>query len=119
LKMTEALKQRAANLGLSEQGMAAYVGVSQFTYRKWASGERAMDTAPRRLLELLEMIQKQAPALHTSLVEAAKATERAQLREKPDRVGKGVPRAKKPTSAPPAPFVHVVQALPDWMTQAT
>lgn len=112
------LKQKARELGLSEQAMAAYIGVPVHTYIKWANGTRAMDTAPRRLMELLAMIQVQAPALHDSLIDAARIAERAQLREKPARVGKGAPRAKKRPSEAPAPFVHASDALPDWMKAA-
>jgi hypothetical protein len=109
------LKQKAADLKLSSHAMAHYLGVPFNTYHKWAVGERSLDAAPRRLLEVLAMIETQAPALHTSLIDAARATERATLRDKP---GKGAPKVEKPASAPPEPFVHVVQALPDWMRHA-
>lgn len=112
------LKQKAADLKLSSHAMAHYLGVPFNTYHKWSVGERSLDAAPRRLLEVLAMIETQAPALHDSLIDAARATERAQLREKPAHRGKGADRAEKPASAPPEPFVHVVQALPDWMQQA-
>jgi transcriptional regulator with XRE-family HTH domain len=113
------LKTIASRHGLSELGMCNYLGVPVSTYRKWAKGERALDSAPRRLLALLAMIEAQAPALHETLIGAARAQDQAPLREKARGKGNAPGRPKKRPSEPAAPFAHVVQALPDWMQQAT
>lgn len=124
----ETLKATAARLGLSELAMAAYLGVPVFTYRKWVNGTRSMDSAPRRLLDVLEMIENEAPDLHLSLIDAAQAQGGPQEAGKPRGKGKGAPRSKKPASAAPdapvvppapAPWVHAADALPDWMNPGT
>lgn len=124
----ENLKATAARLGLSELAMAAYLGVPVFTYRKWVNGTRSMDAAPRRLLEVLELIENEAPDLHLSLIDAAQAQGGPQEARKPRGKGKGAPRSKKPANAaldapaaPPAPvpWVHAAEALPDWMNPGT
>lgn len=122
----ETLKVTAARLGLSELAMAAYLGVPVFTYRKWINGTRSMDSAPRRLLEVLERIEHDAPDLHMALIDAAQAQGSPQEARKPRVKGKGAPRSKKPASAapdaptaPPAPCVHAADALPDWMNPGT
>lgn len=109
-------KTKAAALGLSEHAMALYLGIPIGTYRKWANGTRALDAAPRRLLEVLGMVEEFAPLLHASLIDAAKGLERAETLEKQSRVLKGRGGAKKRPGDPPAPFVQVAQALPEWMT---
>jgi transcriptional regulator with XRE-family HTH domain len=125
----ETLKQTAARLGLSELAMAAYMGVPVHTYSKWENGTRGMDAAPRRLLDVLERIENEAPDLHLSLIEAAQAAggpQEARGRRK------GAPKAEKPASAapdapampdpaplapvaPPPPWAHAAEALPSWM----
>lgn len=128
----ETLKQTAARLGLSEMTMAAYLGVPVFTYRKWENGTRGMDAAPRRLLDVLERIENEAPDLHLSLIDAAQAAGGPQEPRKPRGRGKGASKAEKPASAapdapaipdpaplapvaPPPPWVQAAEALPDWM----
>lgn len=112
------LKTIASRHGLSELGMCHYLGVPVGTYRKWAKGERTLDSAPRRLLAVLGMIETQAPKLHTSLIDAARVQDQAPLREKAKGKGKVVTKPETRPSEPVAPFVHVVDALPDWMRQA-
>ncbi len=125
----ETLKATAARLGLSELAMAAYLGVPVFTYRKWVNGTRGMDAAPRRLLDVLERIENEAPDLHISLIDAAQAAGGPVEPRKPRGRGKDAPRAEKPASAapdahampdpapvaPPPPWVHAAEALPSWM----
>lgn len=120
----ETLKVTAARLGLSELAMATYLGVPVHTYRKWINGTRGMDSAPRRLLEVLERIEHDAPDLHMALIDTAQAQGGPQEARNPR--GKGAPRDKKPanaapdaTAAPPAPWVHAADALPDWMNPGT
>ena len=128
----ETLKQSAARLGLSELAMAAYLGVPVHTYRKWVNGTRGMDSAPRRLLDVLERIENEAPDLHMSLIDAAQAQGGPLEARKPRGRGKGTSKAEKPASAPidapaahdpaplapPAPWVHAAEALPEWMILA-
>ena len=110
------LKTIASRYGLSELGMCHYLGVPVGTYRKWVKGERALDSAPRRLLAVLGMIETQAPKLHTSLIDAARVQDQAPLREKAK--GKVATSPETRPGEPVAPFIHVSEALPDWMRQA-
>ena len=112
------LKTIASRHGLSELSMAAYLGVLVHTYRKWVKGERALDSAPRRLLAVLGMIETQAPKLHTSLIDAARAQDQATLHEKSRGKGKIATNPETRPSEPVAPFIHVSERLPDWMRQA-
>lgn len=131
----ETLKATAARLGLSELAMSAYLGVPVFTYRKWENGTRGMGAAPRRLLEVLERIENEAPDLHLSLIDAAQVAGGPVAPRKPRGRGKGASKAEKPAStapdapampdpaplapvAPPPPWVHAAEALPEWMILA-
>jgi hypothetical protein len=120
----ETLKATAARLGLSEMAMAAYLGVPVHTYRKWVNGTRGMDSAPRRLLDVLERIENEAPDLHMSLIDAAQAQGGPLEARKPRGGGKDASKAEKPASAPPPvvkpppPWVHAAEALPEWMILA-
>lgn len=119
----ESLKAWQACLGLSDSGMAAYVGVPLHTWRKWVNGTRTPDAAPRALLDLLAMLPDAAPSLHAQRMEAARGA------SKPVQATPVSPRAKKRASGPsvrpdaassaPPPWVHVTQALPEWMTSDT
>ena len=112
----ETIKVTATRLGLSESSMSAYLGVPVHTYRKWINGTRSLDSAPRRLLEVLGRIENEAPDLHMALIEAAQAHDKPASASKSRGKGKGAPMAEKPASAPPAaPWVHAADALPDWM----
>lgn len=120
----EALKTWQAGLGLSESGMAAYVGVPLHTWRKWINGTRKPDAAPCALLDLLASLPDAAPALH------ALRLENAHKAAKPPRVTQVSTGRKKRASAPPArpvapsndspptapaPWVHVTEVVPEWM----
>lgn len=113
----ESLKAWQAGLGLSESGMAAYVSVPLYTWRKWVNGTRKPDAAPLALLDLLAALPDAAPALH------ALRLDNAHKAAKPARATQVSTGRKKRASAPPAqpvtppaaPWVHVVEALPGWM----
>ena len=62
------LLQWRQRIGLSAQGMSDYVGVPVFTWRKWETGERVPDAAPRRLFEVLGLLEAMAPAMHEMLL---------------------------------------------------
>lgn len=115
----DTLKTWRARLGLGEHGMAAYVGVPLFTWRKWENGTRTPDAAPLRLLALLQRLETDAPAIHAELLQDAQK----QPQDAPKRQGKGkgAGGAEKgaggasDASAAPPPWVHAADALPDWM----
>jgi DNA-binding transcriptional regulator YiaG len=62
------LKKWRERLGLGAAGMSEYLGVPVHTWTKWENGTRAPDAAPRRLFELLGMLEAMAPAIHESLL---------------------------------------------------
>ena len=112
----ETLKAWQADLGLSESGMAAYVGVPLHTWRKWINGTRKPDAAPCALLDLLSLLPVECPSLHALRLEnALKAS-------KPVKATQVSPKAKKRASAPPDapsappyPWTEAWAAVPDWM----
>jgi len=118
----ETLKAWQAGLGLSESGIAAYVGVPVHTWRKWCNGTRKPDAAPCALLDLLALLPDTAPDLHALRLESAhKSAKPAQATQVSTKAKK---RASAPsvqpddapvTPAPPPPWVQAAQALPDWM----
>ena len=125
------LKSWRARLGLGDTGMAAYLGVPLGTLRKWENGTRTPDTAPLRLFAVLQLIEAQAPDLHAAILAAAKTGAGAQDAPQRARKGRGrvttgapgpenAPAARESARidppAPPAPWVHVADALPPWMT---
>ena len=57
-----------ARLSLTEGQAAAYFGVPVFTFRKWANGERALNAAVVRLIEIMGMVEALAPGLHSALL---------------------------------------------------
>jgi hypothetical protein len=131
----DSLKAWQAGLGLSESGIAAYIGVPVHTWRKWCNGTRKPDAAPCALLDLLALLPDAAPALHTERLESARGA------SKPAQATQASPSRKKRAVAPlaqpdavkmaqvirdntekmvqginsPPPWVHAAQALPDWM----
>lgn len=114
----ETLKAWQAGLGLSESGMAAYVGVPLHTWRKWTNGTRKPDAAPCALLDLLAVLPVECPALH------ALRLENAHKAAKPVKATQVSPKAKKRASAPPDaprdpsyPWSEAWVAVPDWMKQ--
>lgn len=123
----ETLKAWQAGLGLSESGMAAYVGVPLHTWRKWLNGTRKPDAAPCSLLDILTVLPAECPALHALRLENAHKT------SKPVKATQVSPGRKKRASGPsaqpvtpsndgpspaPAPWVHVTEAVPEWMILA-
>lgn len=58
----QAMRQR---LGLSQLGAAQYLGVNVHTYNKWEQGLRNPNSATVRLLDVLELIEREAPTFHT------------------------------------------------------
>jgi transcriptional regulator with XRE-family HTH domain len=114
----ETIKATQSRLGLSELSMAAYLGVPVHTYRKWVNGTRTLDSAPRRLLEVLERLEHEAPDLHLSLIDAAQGQDKPASASKSRGKGKVAPVAEKPASDPPAapyPGSEAWAAVPDWM----
>jgi transcriptional regulator with XRE-family HTH domain len=57
-----------ASLDLSHEQTAALLGVSPHTLRKWIDGERAPGGLLVRLLDVLDLVQTMAPAIHAALV---------------------------------------------------
>lgn len=55
-------------LSLSEARAADYLGVPVYTLRKWRTGERAPAAVALRLLDVLELLEAIAPALHAGLL---------------------------------------------------
>jgi len=55
-------------LNLSEARAADYLGVPVYTLRKWRTGERAPAAVALRLLDVLELLEAIAPALHAGLL---------------------------------------------------
>jgi hypothetical protein len=119
----ETLKAWQAGLGLSESGIAAYIGVPVHTWRKWCNGTRKPDAAPCALLDLLAVLPDAAPALHTERLESAhttskpaQATTQVSTKAKKRASAPSVQPDDAPvTPAPPPPWVQAAQALPDWM----
>jgi len=62
------LKKWRERLGLGVQGMAEYLGIPVHTLTKWENGTRAPDAAPRRLFEVLGLIEAMAPSIHDVLL---------------------------------------------------
>lgn len=66
--MTPDLNALQARLGLTREGMAAYLGVPLPTLAKWLKGEREPPAALRRLLEVLGYVEVLCPVLHDQLI---------------------------------------------------
>jgi len=90
------IKAWRVSLRLGEAGMAAYLGVPATTLRKWESGARQLDAAPRRLLDVLRRVQEGAPDLHAELIADAF----------------GADAVKRPRGRPSK---EKAPSLPDWM----
>jgi DNA-binding transcriptional regulator YiaG len=52
--------------------MSRYMGVPYRTYIKWEHGQRAPGAVATRLLDILELVQANAPALHDDLLTEAR-----------------------------------------------
>jgi hypothetical protein len=116
------LKAWAVRLELAESGMAAYLGVPVNTYKKWAGGERKPDTAPLRLMALLERLEREAPAIHAQLLAEALASPGARSGDRKPRRGRprkvqavvAGPVQSEPVAPPPAPEV-AQPPVPAWL----
>lgn len=62
------LRSWQRRLDLTDGAMATYIGVPVATWRKWAKGSREPDAAPQRLFDVLQAIERCAPALHADLL---------------------------------------------------
>lgn len=60
-------------LKLSEARAADYLGVPVYTLRKWRTGQRAPAAVAVRLLDVLDLLETLAPALHAGLLPADRA----------------------------------------------
>lgn len=104
------LRHWRARLGFSEVAMAAYLGIPRHTLLKWENGTRTPDAAPRRLFDVLRLIETIAPEMHARLV--------ADIAAMPEPV-KGKPGRKpgavdsKPAKARKAPAAPVAPAAPE------
>jgi DNA-binding transcriptional regulator YiaG len=96
----QALKARHS---FSNASLAAYLGVPVPTLTKWLNGQRNMDSAPLRVVALLQLIENHAPDLHRALIDTAKGAPMSTI---------------EPATVPPAPWVHVTDALPAWIIAA-
>ena len=115
------IKHWQADLGLSEDSMAQYLGIPVYTLRKWINGTRKPDAAPCRLFAILQMVQTLAPSMHDGLMRHASgalvtpepAASTPLPRKKPGRPGRKV---KAADATAPDPVVPV--AIPSWLTLA-
>lgn len=117
------LKQWQARLGLSELAMAHYLGVPVHTLRKWLSGERSPDAAPRRLFAVLQRIERDNPVTHGELVRESRqnAPERAPGTRGRPRKGTGATmpeNAPQTAPAPQAPENPGSPEIPAWLRTA-
>lgn len=53
--------------GLSDQGMATYLGVPVVTFQQWIRGQRTPNSSALRLVEVLQTVETFAPDLARSL----------------------------------------------------
>lgn len=60
-----------ARLGLSEQGLADYLGIPRSTLRHWLAGTRSPGASALRLLRVMGAVEILAPDLHQHLMEGA------------------------------------------------
>jgi DNA-binding transcriptional regulator YiaG len=64
----DTLKALKTRLGLSDQGLADYLGVSVHAARKWLNGTRQPESSAARLVEVLGIIEALAPNVHAAMV---------------------------------------------------
>ena len=70
----ERLQALQARLGLSNAGLAAYLGVPLATARNWVDGHRDPGAVTHRLLDVLGTIEALAPEIHAHLMPPAPDT---------------------------------------------
>jgi transcriptional regulator with XRE-family HTH domain len=63
------LETLRTSLDLTHDQTAAFIGVSPHTLRKYLYGEREPATVVSRLLDVLDLVQTLAPALHSAMVQ--------------------------------------------------
>lgn len=131
------LKSWRARLAIGEAGLAALLGIPVHTLRKWENGTRRPDAAPLHLMALLHRVEIEAPDLFAALLSEARASAPDQPTAAPKRrvrgkvAGKAENAASGPVAVsaglvaptlaaptPPAPWLQVADALPDWMKTA-
>ena len=114
------LKQWQADLGLSEAAMAHYLGVPVHTLRGWLKGTRALQAAPLRLVQVLQLIQDSAKPLHLELIQEARASEPA--KRQAGRPSGSRNRAKSSQidagATIQAPVSPTPQTVPSWLSGA-
>lgn len=71
---SDRLRATLHRLNLSEQQGADYLGVPVYTLRKWLTGQRVPAAVAVRLLDVLDLMETLAPALHAGLVPAPTVT---------------------------------------------
>ena len=114
------LKQWQADLGLSEAAMAHYLGVPVHTLRGWLKGTRALQAAPLRLVQVLQLIRDDAKGTHAELIQEARASEPAKRQAgrpsgSKNRAPAGQINAGATTQAPVSP---APQTVPSWLSGA-
>ena len=67
---SDRLRATLDRLNLSEAQGADYLGVPVYTLRKWTTGTRTPSAVAVRLLDVLELLETLAPALHAGLIPA-------------------------------------------------
>ena len=55
-------------LGLNKTAMAAFLAVPRGTYLKWETGERGLNSATVRLIQLMQTIELMAPAVFNAML---------------------------------------------------
>ena len=113
------LKHWQAGLGLSDLAMAHYLGIPLPTWVKWTNGTRSPDAAPRRLIQILQVIQADSPALHDRLIRES----RQSAPESPRRPRGRPPKVQAPSDQKnaPAPVLASPEEpspIPAWLTMS-
>lgn len=68
-------KQTLERLNLNDSRASIYLGVPVFTLRKWLKGERHPNSSAIRLLEILNLIEQEAPDLHNKILSKCAKTQ--------------------------------------------
>ena len=67
---SDRLRATLDRLNLNEQQGADYLGVPVYTLRKWTTGTRTPSAVAVKLLDVLDLLETLAPALHAGLLPA-------------------------------------------------
>ena len=114
------LKHWQSGLDLSDLAMAHYLGIPLPTWTKWADGTRTLDAAPRRLIQILQVIQTDSPALHVRLIRDARQSAPDQPRRprgRPARVQ--APSDPKIDPEPVLASPEEPSPIPSWLSTAS